>query len=208
MLNLGILASGNGTNAENIIHFAQERPYQFNVACLVSDKPEAYCLERARRNQVPGFTVPYELNVEKNVAESKKNHEDKILEIFKNNNVHWVCLAGYMRLLSSHFLSQFYDSQLNHYRVINIHPSLLPQFPGKNAYGQAFSAGVSQAGVTVHWVDEGMDCGPVIIQKTFPRFPQDSLEDFTQRGFLLEHQIYREALQKIHGLTLEQSYAL
>lgn len=185
---IAIFASGNGSNAENIIHFAAENPQLF-VACVITDQPAAGVVQRCERLQTLCYTVPRQ--------HGREDQEQRILTLLAKHRIDWICLAGYMRILSAAILAKFYDPLLEVARVINIHPSLLPAFPGKNAYERAFSAGVEQSGATVHFVDEGVDTGPVILQESFPRYVTDTFEQFKNRGLELEYRLYRSALKLI-----------
>jgi phosphoribosylglycinamide formyltransferase-1 len=184
-----ILASGEGTNAENILSFSQKRKRQFEIRGLVSDQPNAGVLNRARK-----WNIPVAL-IEK--RHGREAHEKAILSQISSWGAEWVFLAGYMRILGHKFLSHFYDPKLGVSRIINIHPSLLPQFKGLKAYERAFEANVPQSGVSVHFVNEGIDTGPLILQKSFPRKKEDSFETFQNRGKEKEFLAYREAIDII-----------
>jgi formyltetrahydrofolate-dependent phosphoribosylglycinamide formyltransferase len=114
----------------------------------------------------------------------------------------YIVLAGYMRVLSPAFLKHYRDEN-GFFRVINIHPSMLPAFPGKNAYEDAFAAGATESGITVHLVDEEVDHGPILAQRAFPRLTDDTLETFKARGLALEHELFPQVLQKLakNGLS-------
>jgi phosphoribosylglycinamide formyltransferase-1 len=127
---------------------------------------------------------------------SRREHELRLLAELDKYKVDFVVLAGYMRILSSTFLRRFSDSR-GFYRVINIHPSLLPAFPGKSAYEDAFDSGVEVSGVTIHFVDEKVDHGPILAQESFPRLANDTLNTFTSRGLALEHTLYPRTLQML-----------
>lgn len=148
-------------------------------------------------HDVPHVCIPLVRNKSNTRTEDKAAHEAAIYEWMNSKNVDWVFLAGYMRILSADFIKKFHDPNLGVSRILNIHPSLLPSFPGKNAYEQAFQAGVKSSGVTVHFVDPGVDTGPPIIQESFPRFEQDTLEDFEKRGLEVEYRLYRKAMDMV-----------
>jgi phosphoribosylglycinamide formyltransferase 1 len=191
-LRLVLLASGNGSNAENLMSYAREHD-DVEVVGLLSDNPEAFALQRAQRNQVPTAVVSAK-------GKSAQIREAEMIEQINHWKADWLCLCGYMRLLSQDFLSKFPLESTGLSRVLNIHPALLPAFPGLDGYGQAFDAGVKLAGATVHLVDAGMDTGPIVLQKAFERRDHDSLETFKARGLEHEYQLYREALDLIrHG---------
>jgi len=195
-IRFAILASGNGSNAENILRYTSHRPDKFQATCLISDNASAYALQRATALGVKAVVVsPNSAIVDK--KQRKRAHELSIIEILVNQKCDWLFLAGYMRILSGEFLSHFYDQALGCARVINVHPSLLPSFRGKNAYQQAYDFGVKVAGVTIHFVDEGVDSGQIIMQRSFEREEHDTLESFIRKGLAVEHVLYLEALEKI-----------
>lgn len=182
-----VFASGNGSNAENIIRFAQNNPGEISIPLVICDQPEAGVIDRAKKLGVPCFVVP-------GTRATRDEQEKKILDILAAHGVTWVFLAGYMRILSASFLAHFPQ------RVVNIHPSLLPEFPGKDSYRRAYDAGVKASGVTLHFVDEGVDTGPVIAQRKFERVPGESFEDFRARGLALEYEVYTVFLKELcHG---------
>ena len=133
----------------------------------------------------------------------REEHEQKLLEILARYDFNFLVLAGYMRVLSPGFLHSFKDAR-DFYRIINIHPSLLPAFPGAHAYEDAFNYGVRLSGITVHLVDEKVDHGPILAQASFPRLGDDNLSAFKARGLALEHKLYPEVLQEIslNGVSL------
>lgn len=192
-LNLAILASGNGSNAENIIQHAQKYPH-LNISVLISDKESATVLKKASDLGVETKVCPVMRSEFKTLTDAKMSQEKEVLKILKDQKVDWILLAGYMRLLSSDFLNQFYDKENDLTRVLNIHPSILPSFPGKNSYRDAFDYGVKVSGATIHFVDSGVDTGPIILQKSFPLNKGDTFEDFNSRGLEVEYELYRELL--------------
>lgn len=172
--------------------YAQEHE-DIEVVGLISDQKEAKALARAESFAVPTAVCPVD-------KKTKEEQELEMLEVLRHWQAEWICLCGYMRLLSPSFLEHFPLGGTELTRVLNIHPSLLPAFPGLDAYEKAFRYGVKVAGATVHFVDRGMDTGPVILQRTFNRQDGDTLEDFKNRGLALEYKLYREALDLIrHG---------
>ena len=173
-MRLGILASGQGTGAKNLILFAQKHGDSFKACCVVSNKPKAPVLERAQALGVSTHLVA-------------GGDEGEMAHILREAEVDVVCLAGFMNILSGDFLSKFKA-------VVNIHPSRLPEFPGLRAYERAFESKQPYSGITIHLVDEGVDTGPILLQETFPRRPGDTLEIFKQRGRELEKSIYPRAL--------------
>jgi phosphoribosylglycinamide formyltransferase-1 len=183
---IAIMASGNGSNAQAIAHHARDTG-EFEVVCALTDCPDAYVVFRMERLGIPCEVVPR--------IKDREEHDRQVVESLKKYDFQWLVMAGYMRILTSKFLKNFWDKKLERYRIINIHPSLLPDFPGIRAYEQAFESGKSESGVTVHFVDEGVDTGPIIAQQKFPRLETDSLEDFKKRGVAVEHQLYKKALE-------------
>jgi phosphoribosylglycinamide formyltransferase 1 len=196
--NMAIFASGNGTNAMNILNCAHEELNHTTIKCLITDKADAGIIDKIKNNKLfnrlPIYIIPFERNAGETYAEAKRIHEEKIKYALEDHHVNWITLAGYMRILSEQFIQNYFDEKLNINRVINIHPSLLPKYPGKDAYEQAFDSGDKISGITVHYVDAGVDTGPIILQKKYNRNKEDTLEEFKQRGLNLEYQIYREAL--------------
>lgn len=196
-----ILASGDGSNAEAIVQWARVNPDRLAVAGILTDNPQAGVIQRAMRLEVSCRCIPFP---EKNAlirdfAARKRIHEDQLNEVIAAWGGEWLLLAGYMRILSRDFLSQFIVTAGGSYRVVNIHPSLLPEFPGKDALRRAFDAGAERSGITVHLVDEGVDTGPIIVQESFPRLPGDDFAAFAARGRQVEHRLYGQALAKLTG---------
>ncbi len=185
-----VFASGNGSNAENILRHAEKYP-GLQILLILTDQPYAGVIERAKKFATACEVVPRKGGMDK-VA-----HEAAIMDVLRKNKVDWIFLAGYMRILSPEFLREFRDETLGVNRVVNIHPSLLPAFPGADSYLQAFNAGVKIAGVTLHFVDEGVDTGPIILQRAFEREEEEEFEAFRARGMQLEYEIYAEFLQRL-----------
>jgi phosphoribosylglycinamide formyltransferase-1 len=181
---LAILASENGSNAEAIMKWAQNSEFA-SVVCLGCNNAEALVLSRAEKFHVPHFTILKKKN------ETKEEYDRRLIEALEDYSPDWIILAGFMRLLSSEFLKHF------NYQVINIHPSLLPAFPGMDGYGEAYKSSVLESGCTVHYVDEGLDSGEIIAQKKFSKIPGESFEDFKKRGLAIENQFYPEVLEKL-----------
>lgn len=183
-LKIAILASGSGSNAQAIMDWARTSE-TFEVVCVLSDKKKALVLERAKNCGVPS------LFVRKNKNESRLEFDQKMIVRLADYNPDWIVLAGFMKLLTPTFLNVFKN------RVVNIHPSLLPLFPGTDGYGDAFRAGVRESGCTVHYVDEGMDTGTIIEQKKFDLIPGESFEEFKARGLKIENEFYPIVLEKL-----------
>ncbi len=181
---IAILASGAGSNAEAIMAWAQSSTLA-EVVCVGSNVKSALVIERAKF-----FEVPTIIHLKKK-NENNRDYDLRLCEKLKAYSPDWIVLAGYMKLLSPEFLKRFQG------RVINIHPSLLPAFPGLDGYGDAYKANVVESGCTIHFVDEGMDTGPIIAQRKFLLIKGESFEDFKKRGLLIENQFYPEVLEKL-----------
>ena len=187
---IAIFASGSGSNAEALILKAKQNKI-YAVVCLVCDQPQAAVIERAQK-----LKVPVEI-LEKNEVENKKEYEDRILKVMTKHGVQWVVLAGFMKILSQHFLGYFYDKILGQNRVINIHPSLLPLHRGLNGYEKSFADETDFAGCTVHFVDSGVDTGQIIDQKVMFKVKDENFESFKARGLKNENEFYPEVLEKL-----------
>jgi phosphoribosylglycinamide formyltransferase-1 len=181
-LRLGVLASGRGSNLQSIMDAAAAGKIKAEVAVVISDNKDAFALERARKAGIPALHVN-----PKNYG-SKDEYERAILKLLKEHNVQLVCLAGYMRIVGKVILDAFPN------RVINIHPALLPSFPGLHGQQQAWEYGVKYSGCTVHFVDEGMDTGSIIIQAVVPVYDDDTADTLAARILEQEHIIYPEAI--------------
>lgn len=180
---LAILASGNGSNLQAFIDTIVQGKLAAEIVVVVSDNPNAYALSRAKNADIPAYYV------DRNGFNTREAFEDKLVEILMGENAELIILAGFMRLLSESFLSLFKD------RVMNIHPSLLPAFPGLDAQSQALNYGVKFTGCTVHFVDEGMDTGPIILQATVPVLESDTRDELANRIQEEEHRIFPEAVR-------------
>lgn len=187
MRKLAIFASGNGSNFQAIVDAIQEGRIQATCELLICDKPNAKVLERAKRANIPAFVFDI------NNYENKAAFERAILEKLREYEVDFIALAGYMRLIGPTLLEAYEN------KIVNIHPSLLPAFPGLDAIGQAFRAGVKVTGVTIHYVDSGMDTGPIIAQKAIELSDDETEESLAEKIHALEHQLYPETLAKLLG---------
>lgn len=182
-LKIGVLASGRGSNLQAILDATLDGRLPAEVAVVISDDPQAYALKRARTHGIPAHSV------ELAGKPSKQAYEEEIVRILREHGVGLVCLAGYMRIVSPVMLRAFPN------RMINIHPSLLPSFPGLHAQRQALDYGVRFSGCTVHFVDEGVDSGPIIIQAVVPVLQDDTEDTLSARILEQEHRIYVEAVR-------------
>jgi len=183
MIRIAVLASGRGTNLQAIIDKIKDGKINGQIKIVISDNPEAYALKRAKNNQIETNVVCYRQ------YQRKREYEQEILRLLKNYNIDLVVLAGYMRLLSPAFIKEY------RYRIINIHPALLPSFPGLHAQRKALEYGVKISGCTVHFVDEGMDTGPIILQKAVEVKQSDDEESLPNRILKYEHQLLPEAIR-------------
>jgi len=183
MKKIGVLVSGNGSNLEALITAIKKDNLSAEIAVVISNKPEVYALERA---SLAGIATRF---VEEKKGEKKEEYDSRIKEILDDYGVDLVLLAGYMRVLTENFVQNYQG------RLINIHPSLLPSFPGLNAQKQALEAGVKVTGATVHFVDEGLDSGPIIIQSPTRVEENDTEESLKERILRVEHWIYPQALK-------------
>src|SRR5436853_711912 len=185
MKNLGILLSGRGSNfvaiADNV---AAGRIPNARIAVVISNKADAPGIEIARSRGLTALVI-------RSKGKQREEHEREMVAALQKHNIDLVCLAGYMRLLSPWFVKQF------PYRILNIHPSLLPAFPGLEAQQQAFAYGVKVAGCTVHFVDEELDHGAIIVQRTVPVFGHDDEHTLAARILEQEHEAYSEAVELV-----------
>jgi phosphoribosylglycinamide formyltransferase 1 len=182
MKNLGILLSGRGSNFEAIAkNVAAGKIPHARIAIVVSNKPGAGGLEVAKRMGLDSVVIPSK-------GKPREEHDREVIAALQQRNVDLVCLAGYMRLLSPWFVQQYPG------RILNIHPSLLPSFPGLEAQEQAFAYGVKVTGCTVHFVDEELDHGAIIVQKTVPVLDADDEHTLAARILEQEHLAYSEAI--------------
>jgi phosphoribosylglycinamide formyltransferase-1 len=181
---LGILLSGRGSNFLAIRRNIQEGRLAATIACVVSDNPAAPGLEAARQFGLPAYFVDPS-------GRKRREYEAEIIEILETQAVDLVCLAGYMRLLSPGFVQRF------PWRILNIHPALLPAFPGLHAQKQALEYGVKFSGCTVHFVDQGMDTGPIVAQAVVEVRDDDTEETLADRILHQEHKVYSEAIQRV-----------
>lgn len=187
MLNLAVFGSGSGSNYQAIADAIKAGTLDARIACVVSDVEDAFILERARKMGHPAIfldCVPFKTKL---AGEA----EQRAIHLIKEHGGNVIALAGFMRIIKPGLLRAFAG------RIVNIHPSLLPNFPGLHAGRQALDAGVSETGCTVHFVDEGIDTGPIIIQKKVSVLPDDTEEALMNRIHEQEHIAYPEALRKI-----------
>jgi phosphoribosylglycinamide formyltransferase-1 len=182
MKRLGILLSGRGSNFEAIAGNVANGSIDASIAVVISNRPEARGLEIAQQRGLNAVCLPSK-------GLDREVYDRAVIEELRRNQVDLVCLAGYMRLLSAHFIRQFPNS------ILNIHPSLLPAFPGLDAQHQALAHGVRISGCTVHFVDEDLDAGPILIQAVVPVLDDDTVDTLSARILTEEHRIYSEAIR-------------
>lgn len=183
VLKLGVLISGNGSNLQSIIDHIENGSLNAVIKIVVSNKADAFGIRRAEKHGIP-FLV-----LENKNFQCKEDFDRKLIGILQEQDVDLVVLAGFMRVLTPTFLRAFPQ------RVMNIHPALLPSFPGLHAQKQAYDYGVKISGCTVHFVDEGVDTGPIIIQAAVPVLDDDTDETLAARILKEEHRIYPQAIQ-------------
>ena len=185
MKNLGVLLSGRGSNFVAIADSIDAgRIPDARIAIVISNRPDAPGIETARKRGLNALVIPSK-------GKDREAHDREVVAALQKHNVDLVCLAGYMRLLSPWFVQQFPQ------RILNIHPSLLPAFPGLEAQQQAFAYGVKIAGCTVHFVDEELDHGAIIVQKSVPVFDMDDEHSLAERILEQEHVAYAEAINVV-----------
>ncbi len=185
-----ILASGRGTNFKAIYDAIKEGKLPLQIEAVVSNILNAPVCGLARELGVPVIEVPH-------IGLTKQEHEEKLLKALHFFRFEWLVLAGYMRLLSEDFIKKFWDEKRNISCILNIHPSLLPAFPGKKAYKQALQYGVKVTGATVHFVGFGVDDGPIVMQRALPVKDEETYESLLDRGLKQEHALYPDALSAL-----------
>lgn len=198
IINIAILASGTGSNALNIIEYVKESCPFLNIGLLVCDIENAQVMKKAQLKDIEVVCISLSKNKEIPFLVRKNEQEESVIMEMKSREIKWVLLAGYMKILSENFLESFRYNNLDHANIVNIHPSRLPDFPGLNAYEKAYESKQITNGATVHFVDHGMDTGPILMQSSFERSDNMSLEEFKATGLKLEHGLYRHFLQLLN----------
>ncbi len=186
MTRIGILISGRGSNFEAIARNVVRGEVPAEIAIVISNRPDAKGLDTARELGLPAVCIPSK-------GLDREVYDRMVLEELRRRGVELVCLAGFMRLLSAAFIREYPN------RILNIHPSLLPAFPGLDAQHQALEHGVRIAGCTVHFVNEDLDAGPILVQAAVPVKDDDTAESLSARILQQEHRIYSEALRIVIG---------
>jgi phosphoribosylglycinamide formyltransferase-1 len=183
IVDIGILVSGSGSNLQSIIDHIEDHRLDARIQVVVSNNPEAYALERIKKYGIPAVIIDHR------EFGSREAFDLKMIEVLRDHQVELVVMAGFMRVLTPVFLNAFPT------RIINIHPALLPSFQGTHAQRRAFEYGVKFSGCTVHFADEGVDTGPIIIQALVPVRDDDTEETLADRILREEHRIYPQAIQ-------------
>ncbi len=181
---LGILLSGRGSNFLAIADSIATKKLDAEIAVVISNRPDAPGLDAARERGLNAVALPSK-------GLDREIYDRRLIDQLRSSRVDLVCLAGYMRLLSGHFIREF------PHRILNIHPSLLPAFPGLDAQHQALDHGVKFSGCTVHFVDEGLDSGPIVQQAVVPVLDDDTAESLSERILKEEHRIYSDAIRLV-----------
>lgn len=181
-MNLAVFVSGNGTNLQAIIDSIKDGKLQAKISLVVSDKEDAYALKRAQNENIETFVLS-----SKNFK-TREEYDKEVIKELDKKNIELVVLAGFMRLLSEYFVKKYKN------KIVNIHPALLPAFKGMHGIGDAFEAGVKETGVTVHFVDEKLDNGPIIVQEVVKIEKNDTLESLEEKIHKVEHRLYPEVI--------------
>lgn len=185
MTGLAVFCSGSGTNLAAIIRAVRRRQIPSAIRLVVSDRAEAYALVRARRAGIPTLSLP------PHDFSSQASYERALIRALERARVRYIALAGFMRILSPAFVRRY------RWRILNIHPALLPAFPGAHAVRDALAACARVTGVTVHLVDEGVDTGPIVLQETVRVLPRDTEAKLLARLHRVEHRLYPRALREL-----------
>jgi phosphoribosylglycinamide formyltransferase-1 len=179
---VGVLISGRGSNLQALIDAQRAGQLGGEIAVVISNVEAAFGLERARQAGIPAVFHDHR-------GKKREDYDAELIAILRRHEVDLVCLAGFMRLLSPRFIQAFVG------RILNIHPALLPAFPGLDAQRQAFDYGVKVSGATVHLVDEGLDSGPIVVQEAVPVLDTDDADALARRILEVEHKIYPRAVR-------------
>ncbi|MBM6678106.1 phosphoribosylglycinamide formyltransferase [Faecalicoccus pleomorphus] len=185
MVNIAVFASGSGTNFETILQHIEDGSLPVQCQCLIVDKEQAYARTRAKQHQIED----YYFNPKS--YPNKEAYEKDILKVLKDKNVDLIVLSGYMRFIGKVLLEAYPKA------IINLHPAYLPEFPGAHSIQDAFEAGVSQTGVTVHYVDEGVDTGPIIRQERVPIDPNWNLETLEEHVHAMEYDLFWQVIKSV-----------
>ncbi len=185
IFNIAVLVSGRGSNLQAIIDSIERKELDVNLSVVISNKKEAMALERAKKNGIKTIFIDPAAYL------NSQEYDKELIKKLRALSIDLICLAGYMRILSKEVIQNF-DR-----KIINIHPSLLPAFPGLNAQKQAIKYGVKFSGCTVHFVDSGVDTGPIIMQTVVPVYDNDDEKSLSKRILEQEHYLYPKAIRMI-----------
>lgn len=182
-VSIGVLVSGSGSNLQSIIDYIEAGTLDAEIKIVISNNPDAFALERCRKHRICSVVVDHRQ------FDSRESYDRQTIEILESSGVELVVMAGFMRILSPEFFRAFPR------RIMNIHPALLPAFPGIHVQKKAVEYGVKFAGCTVHFADGGVDTGPIIIQSVVPVYDNDTTDTLAERILKEEHRIYPQAIQ-------------
>lgn len=185
MKKIAIFASGSGTNFQAIVNSIKNKEIKAEIALLVCDNPNAFVIIRAKKENINTFVFN-----PKNYI-NKENYEKDIIKELKKHKIEFIALAGYMRIIGKNLLKEYNN------KIINIHPSLLPAFKGKDAIKKAYEYGVKVTGVTIHYIDEGIDTGKIIAQEVIKISENETLDEVEKRIHEIEHLLYPSVLKNI-----------
>ena len=184
-MGIAVFVSGNGTNLQAIIDSVSCGEIKAKLALVVCNNPSAYAVERAKRAGIETFILSHR------GFKSREDYDKEIIKKLRERDVNLIVLAGFMRLLSPYFVSRYRN------KILNIHPALLPSFKGTHSIKDAFESGVKETGVTVHFVDEKLDHGPIILQEAVKIEEEDTLESLEEKIHRVEHKLYPRAIQMV-----------
>ena len=185
--NLGVLISGRGSNLKAIIDAIEQRRLNAAIAVVISNRADAAGLEHAAKAGIETFVISH------TAYNSREAYDRALVDELAKRDVSLVCLAGFMRLLSPLFIDSFPN------RILNIHPSLLPKYPGLHPQQQALDDGASESGATVHFVNKDLDAGPIVLQQPVPVLPGDTADSLAARILAVEHELFPRAIEKVLG---------
>jgi phosphoribosylglycinamide formyltransferase-1 len=183
IVDIGVLVSGSGSNFQSIIDQIEKGNLDASIKVAISNNPDAYALERAKKHNIPAVVIDH------NNFHDRDEFDQKMIDVLNSYSVQLVIMAGFMRILTPLFIKAF------PMRIMNIHPAILPSFQGIHAQERAFDYGVKFSGCSVHFADEGVDTGPIIIQSVVPVYTDDTAETLQQRILKEEHRIFPQAIQ-------------
>jgi phosphoribosylglycinamide formyltransferase-1 len=182
-IKLGVLASGSGSNLQSIIDHIEKGLLDAVITVVISNNPAAFALERAKKHHIPARVIKHQ------DYSNRSDFDQEMVNVLKSHSVELVVMAGFMRVLTPLFLNAF------PMKIMNIHPAILPSFPGTHAQKRAAEYGVRFSGCTVHFADEGVDTGPIIIQAVVPAYVEDTEDTLASRILREEHRIFPQAIQ-------------